>query len=149
MGDVYLGHLHVYFNFFLNVQLWLARRKFLFINILHEECITWTVSSFPVLDITFRKGVAVIRGNNQPMLFNAEDAVSIHEKEKILCTKWCHITIEDVEYLVVWKFDKLLAINGESSAADQVADQAQANVGDDNTGHTLPFKVLGVSYKSR
>lgn len=112
------------------------------INTLDEDIITWTVPSFPVLDITFRRGVAIIRGNNQHVLFNAEDAVRLAAQEKIVGTKWCHITIEETNYLVVWKFEIL---TGEPT----VANQDQATAGDENTKHTLPFKVLGVSYKNR
>lgn len=131
--------------FFFKAQLWVLQRKIMIINALDKDSITWTVPSFPVLDITFRRGVALIRGNNQHVLFNAEDAVLLVAHERIICTKWCQITIEDINYLVVWKFEKLSAIRNEPT----VANQGQAIAGDDNTKHTLPFKVLGVSYKNR
>jgi hypothetical protein len=62
----------------------------------------------------------MIRGNNQHVLFNA-DAVRIAAQEKIVGTKWCHITIEETNYLVVWKFEIL---TGEPTVANQ--DQATA-----------------------
>ena len=57
-------------------------------------------------------------------------------QEKIICTKWCHITIEEIIFLVVWKFEN-------------VENQYQATDGDDITNHTLPLRVLGVSCKNR
>ncbi|CAB3977745.1 Hypothetical predicted protein [Paramuricea clavata] len=123
-------------------QLWLLQRKMMTINTLDEDIITSIVPSFPILDITFRRGIAMIKGDNQHVLFNAEDAVRLAAQEKIVGTKWCHITIEETNYLVVWKFEIL---TGEPT----VANQDQATAGDENTKHTLPFKVLGVSYKNR
>ena len=43
----------------------------------------------------------------QPVLFNIEDALEIVEGDIVACSKSCHITLEETEYLVVWKFDKL------------------------------------------
>ena len=71
------------------------------INTLNEDTLTWTIPSFPVLDITFRRGVALVKGHNQHVLFNAEDAVGLTVQKKISCTKWCFVTIEEITYLVV------------------------------------------------
>ena len=103
---------------------------------------------FPVLDILFKRGVAMVRGMTQPVLFNIEDALEIVEGDIVACSKSCRITLEETEYLVVWKFDKLLNARCDDWVPGQCTDQEQQNNGD-NTEHTLPFKVLGVSYKNR
>lgn len=91
----------------------------------------------------------MVRGKSQPVLFNANDVVGIRERDKVSCSKWCHITIGETTYIVVWKFEKLSAGIRIDRVAGQLADQEQPNVEEDSTEHTLQFKVLGMSYKSR
>ena len=61
------------------------------INTLDEDIITWTVPSFPVLDITFRRGVAIIRGNNQHVLFNARRCAHCDRNVSQEKIKKCHL----------------------------------------------------------
>ena len=130
--------------YFLKTQLWVVQQKMMIIDTLDKDTFTWTVPSFPVIDINFRRSVAIVRGHNQHVLFNAEDAVALTAQQKISCNKWCFVTIEEINYLVVWKFEILPTLTHEPRAEND-----NKTTADVNTNHTLPFKVLGVSYKNR
>ena len=137
---MYINHAHsMHVNFHLvcitscDTTLWVVQQPF-----------TWTIHSFAVLDIIFRRGVAIERAHNQHVLFNAEGAIGLTVQKKISCTKWCFVTIEEITYLVVWKFDILPAFK-----CGPTTENESLTIADDNTKHILPFKVLGVSYKNR
>lgn len=110
----------------------------------------WTIPSFPVLTLKFVKAIVENRRVKSNAVFKAEDAVWLGPGVKIICPKWCYISIEHIRYLVVWEFTKVSATascQSSEDASDITCSDEEAS-GDDRE-HTLPFKVLGVTFKHR
>ena len=131
--------------------MWQPRDLTLTFETMEHQNINWTVPSLPVLTIEFLKANVNNRGVTKPALLKAEDKERVNPGDKIICTKWCDLAIDNISYLVLWEFrqseaqelrDNLMydAGNADNSSDEDTSDDAE---------YTVPFKVLGVAYKGR
>ncbi|XP_077977113.1 uncharacterized protein LOC144432720 [Glandiceps talaboti] len=136
-----------------------------------DGTIRWTIPSFPVLTVNFLKGLGDIKDvNNLPVLFNA--ILSADLPCDVCVTSFCDIVIANVTYKVLWTWDftycdlpddyKTTSSVSNSSSSSQTARSAYSSsseaTGDDiyvanpddmysaDKPHTLPFKVVGVTF---
>ena len=114
-----------------------------------QESIQWTVPSFPVLNIDFTKALAVVRGVQKHVLFQREKSHKVRAEDKISCSKWCEIVINDLTYLVAWDFTNTHSVT--TNLEIDVEDLGESEIEDEETltEHMVPFKVLGIMFKNR
>jgi hypothetical protein len=110
------------------------------ITSLEEGWFPWQVPSFPVLVINLRK----VKFN-----YNNEDYDGVVNKDTNVkagdytCTNHCKITIDDVEYVVLWEVTAAEQPGMEDDGCDDEPDQCSQGL---QGNHTLPFKVMGSCY---
>lgn len=122
-----------------------------------ERRLTWTIPSFSVMTVDFKRADLMLNGKFVKGLLKFGSTVSGPFPVEVHCSSNCYIvTIDEDEFLVVW---------GHSNVAvdDQVTDQeSDCDEGEleierlleptdhetENVIHCLPFKVMGVTYNT-
>ena len=103
----------------------------------------WRIPCFPVMEIEFQPAWATIKGQHCKILV-PKDQLSFRCPVNILCTSHCQITVNGVGYLVVWKWEKIrIPTNVVTNDVSPHSPEADQNP---DVTHTLPFKVMGVTY---
>lgn len=82
------------------------------------------------------------------MLIRTEDSGCVKTGDEIVCSKSCHIEIENSMYLVLWEFrlSETVMLNATVEDADYLIEE-ESHCSD--IEHTVPFKVLGVIMTSK
>ena len=84
----------------------------------------------------------------KPALIKAEDTDRVKAGNVIICSKWCNLVIESVNYLVFWEFRQSEPLELSNGLITDVADDNNSSDEDsnDNSEYAVPFKVLGVAH---
>ena len=130
-----------------------------------NEKFPWTVPCLPVLFIDWTKGKVSCGGHIKEVLFQSSDPRLrlLSTPFEITASSTCIITIDNTQYTLIWEWD-CFDYNSEQSTSS-----ANSSYGDENlvknvcpldiddeeeeeeeefVVHTLPFKVMGVVYKT-
>ena len=132
-----------YTTFSLEDGLWQSRHLTLTFESLEQENIEWTIPSFPVLTLEFRKGITKNRRTRSTVLIRAKDSERVKTGDEIVCSKSCDIEIENSMYLVLWEFrlSETVMLNATAENMDYLIEE-ESHCSD--IEHTVLFKVLGV-----
>ena len=107
-----------------------------------DGILKWRIPSFPVMELEFKNAVGIINGEKQRILL-PKDTTIIKGHVNVWCTSYCIISIHDQQYFVIWKHRDFEEVTIERNVGDQLD---SVPVKHSNVKHTLPFKVLGVTY---
>ena len=80
-----------------------------------ERRLTWTIPSFPVMTVDFKRADLMSNGKFVKSLLKFGSTVSGPFPVEVHCSSSCHITIEEDELLVVWEYSNV--------AVDELTDQ--------------------------
>lgn len=105
-----------------------------------DGILKWRIPSFPVMELEFKKAVGIINGEKQRILLRKETPI-IKGHVNVWCTSHCIISIHDQQYFVVLKHRDFQEVTIKRNDGDQ-----RDSVPVKHLKHTLPFKVLGVTY---
>lgn len=140
-----------------------------------NHSIKWTIPCFPVLTLTFLTGKSIIEDVETDVLFQADEhsLLMADLPRDIIVTNHCQISIDNVNYYVLWDWDFIYSgldvsseISSYSSSTESSLDTSSVKIsssedtGDDvfvpkeddstiQSVHELPFKVLGVTYSDK
>lgn len=137
---------------FFQKGLWQPKDLVLTVDTTENQSINWTVPELPVLTIEFVKVTVNNRGGvAKPALLKVEDKDRLNPGNKVICTKWCDLAIENVQFLILWEFRQSEPPEQRGSTMSDAGDADPSSDEDatDATEYTVPFKVLGVAYKNR
>lgn len=85
--------------------MWQPKDLVLTVETTENQSINWTVPELPVLTIEFVKVTVNNRGGvAKPALLKVEDKDRLNPGDKVICTKWCDLAIENVQFLILWEF---------------------------------------------
>lgn len=99
-----------------------------------DGILKWRIPSFPVMELEFKKAVGIINAEKQRILL-PKDTTIIKGHVNVWCTSYCIISIQKHR-----DFEEVTMERNDGDQLDSVP------VKHSNVKHTLPFKVLGVSY---
>ena len=125
----------------------------------------WTVPCLPVLVIDWTKGKVSCGGHVKEVLFQSSDPRLrlLSTPFEITASSTCIITIDNTQYTVIWEWDcfdynseqSTSSANSSSGDENLVENVCQLDIDDEEEEeeeefvvHTLPFKVMGVVYKT-
>ena len=122
-----------------------------------SDWFSWTIPCFPVLSLEFQYVNAHINGTHQQILIS-RDSESVSCPVDVCCSSHCEIVVGGEKIQVFWKWSKQndgstsvneIINSEEDDVEDEDEDVKDEESGDDYpTQHTLPFKVMGVSYSA-
>ena len=125
----------------------------------------WTVPCLPVLVIDWTKGKVSCGGHVKEVLFQSSDPRLrlLSTPFEITASSTCIITIDNTQYTVIWEWEcfdynseqSTSSANSSSGDENLVENVCQLDIDDEEEEdeeefvvHTLPFKVMGVVYKT-
>ena len=134
------------------------------IEVDRDGMFSWTVPCLPVLVIEWTKGKANCDGHVKEVLFQSSDPRLrlLSTPFQITTSSSCIITIGNAQYIVIWEWD-CFDIRSEQSTSSANSSSGDENLvenirrldideeeeeEEDFVLHTLPFKVMGVAYKT-
>lgn len=106
------------------------------------------------MSIEFTKIKIEINGKNFNGLVKREADIEINQKVK--CNSYCRVKIDDVNYIVLWKFTKCQDESGIVTITTQEAEETsnpmldleESSDSHKDIRHSLPFKVLGTCHST-
>ena len=106
------------------------------------------------MSIEFTKIKIEINGKNFSGLVKREADIEINQKVK--CNSYCRVKIDDVNYIVLWKFTKCQDESGIVTITTQEAEETsnpmldleESSDSHKDIRHSLPFKVLGTCHST-
>ena len=120
-----------------------------------ERRLTWTIPSFPVMTVDFKRADLMFNGKFVKGLLKFGSTVSGPFPVEVHCSSSCYITIEEDEFLVVWEYSNVAVdeLSDQESDCDEGELEIErplepTNHETENFFHCLPFKVMGVTYNT-
>lgn len=120
-----------------------------------DRRLTWTIPSFPVMAVDFKRADLMLNGKFVKGLLKFGSKVSEPFPVEVHCSSSCYITIEEEEFLVVWEYSNVA--DDESTDQESDCDEGELEIESlleptnheaENVIHCLPFKVMGVTYNT-
>lgn len=115
-----------------------------YVEILEDGLLKWKIPCFPVMEIEFKRAWAIINGQRQKILLS-KDSSRLKCPVNVCCTSHCIIAMRGENYFVMWKHqeikDTTSTEHNDPEQLDLIPIDQHSNV-----THTLPFKVMGVTY---
>ena len=108
---------------------------------LEDGLLKWKIPCFPVMEVEFKRGWAIINGQRQKILLSKDNS-RLKCPVTVRCTSHCTITIRGENFFVMWTHQEIKEATS-SEQLDLIPTNQNSNV---HVKHTLPFKVMGVAY---
>lgn len=115
-----------------------------YVETLEDGLLKWKIPCFPVMEVEFKRAWVIVNGQQQKILIS-KDISRLKCPVNVRCTSHCTITIRSENYFVMWKHQEINDTTSPKHNDPEQLDSIPINQ-DSNVTHTLPFKVMGVTY---